>query len=52
MTSMTLLIRNYNRSQYLEKLYNSLIKSDLKKSNTRIIYDDCSNDKNTEILLN
>jgi len=42
-----LLIRSYNRSNYLKKTLTSLFKSDLTKVNKIFIYDDKSNDKNT-----
>ena len=46
-----LLIRSYNRSNYLKKTLTSLFKSDLKKINKIFIYDDKSNDKNTIKIL-
>ena len=46
-----LLIRSYNRANYLKKTLISLFKSDLTRVNKIFIYDDKSNDKNTIKIL-
>ena len=43
-----LLIRSYNRANYLKKTLISLFKSDLTRVNKIFIYDDKSNDKPTQ----
>lgn len=48
---IVLLIRSYNRPNYLKKTLNSLFKSDLTNVNNIYIYDDKSNDKNTIKIL-
>lgn len=51
-TNITLLIRSYNRSEYLKNTLESLQKSDIYLCNEIIIYDDCSEDKELIDLLN
>tara|TARA_Y100000389_G_scaffold94568_1_gene91206 strand:+ start:1193 stop:1906 length:714 start_codon:yes stop_codon:yes gene_type:complete len=48
---IVLLIRSYNRPNYLKKTLKSLFKSDLTNINYIYIYDDKSNDKNTIKIL-
>ena len=44
---VVILIRSYNRPNYLKKTLNSLFKSDLTNVNNIYIYDDNSNDIKT-----
>ena len=46
-----LLIRSYNRPEYLETTLNSVLNSDLSLCKYKYIYDDCSNDITTINLL-
>lgn len=47
-----LVVRNYNRPEYLKKTLESLLKSDIDKCEKRYIYDDCSTDEETKLILN
>ena len=49
---ISILIRSYNRPNYLIKTLKSLFKSDLTNVNNIYIYDDNSNDKRTINILN
>ncbi len=49
---VVILIRSYNRPNYLKKTLNSLFKSDLTNVNNIYIYDDNSNDIKTINILN
>ena len=46
-----LLIRSYNRPEYLQKTLSSVLLSDIDICVKRYIFDDCSNDDNTIQLL-
>lgn len=46
-----LLIRSYNRPEYLQKTINSILKSDYKMCKKCIIYDDGSSDNETKKIL-
>lgn len=48
---IVLLIRNYNRPEYLKKTLNSILKSDIDLCKHRYIFDDGSNDDKTLELL-
>ena len=52
MKSVCLVVRSYNRPDYLKSTMLSLLQSDIELCSRRLIYDDCSSNQETRNILN